>query len=357
MARFIAWSGHSPPVSDNVDKLWENIIDAYIYLCGLPFILNYAGEAIYKQPLLKAYFEVWPTAKDYFTLREAQRWRQVDNQDWSAYRDYILSKTGYSKSLYDLFNPRETLLNVERYKCARLLEIQDDQKLADEDVCTLPSTMLKETAEPSLFFYLQKEAVCLASVFIGLDVSIILSNILLLGIYRKAIKIAYDRDHVPAWLKFQSTRINTTQGFYAKHYFDDYGKIIANIPAPVGVPNIATLDTYKLKLTLDLYKPPWFCLFKEEWSAVPIPPPVFELYYLEPWTEYVPPPPVFELKYLEPWTIGITLPPDMELKYLEPWTIGITLPPDMELYFLEPWTYYVPPPPPNELKYKEIWSS
>jgi len=320
MSRFIAWSGHSASVSDTADNLWDWIIKSYIYLVGLPFILSWAGDQIYRTDILRAYFEQWQVVKDFLALREAQKWKQVETGDWTKYRDLVLSKTGYSEPLFSLFNPRQPLLNVERYKCSRLLDIQDDQKLTDDELCKLPTEMLQETSDPSVFFTLQKEAVPLASVFIGMDVIIIFSNVLLRETYREAITIQYDAIHIPAWLKYQSTRVTDPFGYFNKIYFDDYGKINFEIPQRYETPHIATLDTYALKYYLNLTKLPTKLLFLEPWTGAPVPPPEFVLYYKEPWSTYVAYPPEFTQRYLEEWTGVPPYPPAFVQRVLEEWS-------------------------------------
>lgn len=340
MSRFITYAGGSSSESDLADQMWEALIKAYIYFVGLPFILNYAGKAISINKNLRPYFEQWPMAKTYFAARERYHWNQVKNGSWSAWRDMILSKTGYSATLYDEFNPRASLLNVERYKGARMLEIQDEGKLTDPQLCQVSGQYLKDTTDPSVFFMMQAESVPLVSVFIGMDVIIILSNIQLMLIYRSAIKNKAASIDIPAWLKYQSARIQADTGYSEKQYFDDYGKLTLNIPTAPTKPSKVDIDTYGLKLSLYFtYPPPFTQLFTESWGVVIPPPPVFELVFTEPWGVATPEPPDMTVVMFEPWNVEIPEPPDMTQLMLEPWSVEA---PEMVLIFIEHWGTLIP---------------
>lgn len=340
MSRFISYTGSILNQTDLADKMWDALIRAYIFFVGLPFILNYAGDSIMVNDNLRPFFEQWETAKTYFNLRTYKRGQQVKNGDWSAYRDTVLSKTGYSKPLYDMFNPRQDLRSVERYKSARLLEMQDAGGLNEAQLCKLPSQYLVDTASPANFFLMQAESVPLVSVFIGMDVIIIFSNIQLMLIYRKAMSAKAASTDVPAWLKSQSARITSDTGFSSKVYFDTKGKLSVNIPYSAERPALVDLNTYGLKLSLHLgYPPPSEQAFYEHWSMPPIPPPEMVLIMTEPWGVPSEPPEMF-LLMLEPWSVQPIEPPEMTLLMSEPWSPSE--PPAMALKFTEHWGTLIP---------------
>ena len=340
MSRFISYAGSTLTATDLADAMMDALIKAYIYFVGLPFILNYAGDAIMVNDILRPYFQQWESARMYFTLRTYQQGKQVKPGDWSAYRDTILSKTGYSKPLYDQFNPRESLRNVERYKSARLLEMQDEGGLNESQLCKLPTQYLQDTASPANFFIMQAQSVPLASVFIGMDVIIIFSNIQLMLIYRKAMEAKAAKIDVPAWLKTQSARITTSAGFQEKVRFDEKGKLVVNIPYAAERPAVVELNTYALKLSLHLsYPPPMAQIFIEHWTEPPIPPPEMMLYFLEQWG-VEPTPPVMTLLMLEQWSAQPIEPPAMALRILEPWSTS--QPPVFVLKFTEHWSILIP---------------
>jgi len=338
MSRFIAFSGHTLQVTDLADQMWDALIKAYILFVGLPFILNYAGRAIYRNINLKPYFDQWEVCKEYFDTRERQHWSQVQDGDWSGWCDYILKATGYSKPLYDTFNPRESLLNVERYKSARLLEMQDEGQLTDVQLCQLPATVLKDAADARNFFFMQAESVPLVSVFIGMDVLNIFSNIQLMTIYRKAIAKEYSKLHIPAWIDTQSAQVTTTQGWKAKLRFDHIGQFTVKVPKLDLNPYHAVLDTYGLKATIDLSKLPTQLVFTESWSGETHLPPTFDLLFTEYWTHETPLPPVMELVISELW--GKPAPVIIQA-LLEEWT-GYTPPLTFELAVMERWSEEAP---------------
>ena len=266
MGRFISYAGNSLSNVDMIFKMYEGLLKAYTYFVGLSFILNYAGQWIYRSPELKDWFSQWEMTKNYFTLRESQKWAQYQSGDWSFYRDWILSHLGYDKSLYDEFNPRESLLNVERYKCSRLLNSGVGITSTAQELINLAGAPLKATAQPEHFFYVQPEGVPLVSVFIGLDITILFSNVYSFEIYKRIVEKGLSGGRIPAWLKSQSTRVSDSTGELAKVYFDGTGNMRVTIPAVDDAKHHVEFDTYGLKFTLDLSRLRLELRFCERWE-------------------------------------------------------------------------------------------
>lgn len=314
MGRFISYSGGSPTQNDIYDQMLERLCRAYVYFVGLPFILNHQGQFIYKSSVLRPFFEHWTMAKDFFTKREGEKWKQVQNTDFRPWMKYVTARVGYEKSLYDEFNPQESLRSAERYKCSRLLQMGIDEDTRADALAIVMEKYLKPTAEPNMFFSVQAESVPLFSVFIGLDNAILFSNIYLMMIYRMGIGKKIDRTRVPAWIQYQSARLSTPDGVTAKKYFDAQGKLKFTIPSMEKIGRVATFDTYGLKIHLDISKIPYQLLTTEEWTRIIIPCPDFELLFTEWWS---PDWPEYSLLVTEAWTPGM---PDYELLVTEAWT-------------------------------------
>ncbi len=354
MSRFISYSGSRLAGTDIADAMWDALIKAYIYFVGLPFILNWAGDAIMVSDILRAYFQQWETARTYFYQRTYKRGEQVKPGDWSAYRDMILSKTGYSKPLYDKFNPRADLRSVERYKSARLLEMQDAGELNEGQLCKLPTQCLQDTASPASFFIMQAQSVPLASVFIGMDVTIIFSNIQLMLVYRKAMDAKASSTDVPAWLKSQSARVTDSGGHLAKVSFDANGKFTVSIPQTSEIPRHVVFNTYALKTTLDLTKLACTMILHEPWDLETREPPEMASSFTEYWTFEAREAPGMTQLMLEPWNREAN-EPEMTFMLREPWDLeGI---PEMTALFIEPWTGVAIPPLAMSLVFTEYWGT
>jgi hypothetical protein len=346
MGRFIAYSGRTATVTDIYDLMLERLLRAYVLFIGLPFILNYAGDTIYKHKTLRTFFEHWEMALNYFKTREAQRWSKVDSGDWTPYRDKILAVTGYNKELYDKFNPRQSLLNVERYKCGRLLQMTAETATDIPTLTNLIETTLKGTDDPSLFFYMQPESVPLVSVFIGLDMAIIIANIYTMEIYRKGITIRKQNEDIPAWIDFQSARMSVTTGETGKQYFDKQGKLTFTIPMMEKLGRVAEFNTYGLKFYLDISKMPVSHVFTETWTWLITEPPDMSFVWLETWRELE-----YQLFFTEEWThSGGFEPPEMELYFSEPW--GVV---EWVLIYTEQWTAVLMPWGYGYIIFKEKW--
>jgi hypothetical protein len=319
MGRFISFAGNNLTNADLIDKLYEGLLKAYTYFVGLSFILNYAGEWIYHDPLLKVYFSQFEMTKEYFKLREAEGWKQYQSGDWSFYRDWVLSHMGYDKSLYDKFNPRESLLNVERYKCARVQDLTNSEALSKLQICQLIGNACAPASAATNFFYIQPEGVPLVSVFIGLDVTILFANIYLMEVYRALVTNGLKNGHIPASLAFQSAHISENNVDLAKLYFDKSGTLKFTIPADINSKRKVTLNTFALKTTLDLSKV------------------LMERYSLEPWDLESNAPPALQLVIGEPWDLESNAPPDMQLVIGEPWDAESSIPTAMALTVMEYW--------------------
>lgn len=351
MGRFISYSGRVSHRAMVFDDLLDTILKAYTIYLGLPLILNFAGDAIYQSSVLRSYFEQWEMTKVYFRTMEALRWKKPENSSWANYRDLIFDCLGFSRILYQLFNPRESLLNVERYKHCRLLETQDEQKLSDFSLALSIPSKLKPTTGHDAFFLISPEGVPAASPFMGIEVTILFAYIFLLHVYRKAVDVQMDREKIPAWIKYQSTRIKDNAGFADKIYFDNHGLLKVRIPQTGQFPHLATLDTYSLKMYLDLSKLPCQLVILEPWTLESNEPPEYFMKFMETWTYETPEPPEMSMLFAESWTYESPEPPEMELVFEEKWTEEV---PPLEQVFFEPWTYHTKE---MVLKYKELWSS
>lgn len=351
MGRFISYSGRVSPTTDINDVFLERVLKAYVYFIGLPFILNYSGDLIYKDPVLKPFFAQWEMANTYFKSREWQHWKQVKNGDWKPWRETILATTGYSKPLYDKFNPRASLANVERYKASRLLEMRDEGTLSDLNLCLLPERVLKGTTAPDKFFYYQSESVPLVSVFIGLDMIILLSNVYLMTIYRLGIDSKRLREKIPAWMQYQSARLSTPDGVTGKSYFDAQGKLTFTIPVVDNIPRKATIDTYGLKTYVDLTRVGMESVFLDPWDLVNREPPSLSGVFFDPWDLETREPPEMSAIILEPWDLEYNEPPAMFSVFIDPWGIP---PPSYTSVFMETW---VTAPPTYVSKLVDPWTS
>src|SRR3972149_1724025 len=254
MGRFISYTGNPRTNRDIYAQMLERLCRAYVYFVGLPFILNHQGQFIARSSVLRPFFEHWKTAKDFFTRREGEGWKQVANTDFRPWMQYVTSRVGYEKSLYDEFNPQESLRSAERYKCSRLLQMGISEDTRADALAGLMENYLKPTAEPSMFFSVQAESVPLFSVFIGLDNAILFSNIYLMQIYRLGIGKKLDRTRIPAWMQYQSARLSTPDGVTGKAYFDAQGKLTFTVPIVEGIDRKATINTYGLITKIDITK-------------------------------------------------------------------------------------------------------
>ncbi len=334
MARFISYSGRTAGAYDIYDQCWDALIKAYTYVIGLPFILNYAGDTIFKNKDLKAYFSQWSMCTDYFALREANSWKQVNNSDWTAWRDAILARAGYSKDLYDHFNPRESLANVERYKAARLLELGVSEEMTVQDMTRICTELFRDTSKPEMFFTLQAESCPLASTFIGLDVCVLFSNILLRTIYNNAIIARASREDIPAALEYQHTRVTGQDGFTGKFYFDKASTIHVSVPQTFTAKNRVTLDTYGLKAYVDLSRLPLTQYLTEVWTREDASTPAMTLLIIEPFDLESNEPPAMTQLIVEVWTFETSEPPAMTWLLTENWGL---IPPSYTLSKLEQW--------------------
>ncbi len=351
MGRFISYSGKTASTDDVFELSLDRLLKSYVYFVGLVFLLNYGGEAIYRSPLIRDWFNQFDMAKVFFLQREAEKWSPVGCAPYGVYRDKVLATMGYSKPLYDEFNPRESLLNVERYKSSRLLEIAKSQNLSEYDQCLLPEKYLKDSVKQDWFFTISQSSVPQFSVFIGLDYCIIMSYLYLSEIYRKAVSEGKGGVRIPAWFKYQSARITDAGDFKLKSYFDNWGKIAISLPAPVKEAINYAFNTYGLKMTVSL--PPKFSviLFREPWDLLSNEPPELAQYIGEPWDLESSEPPELTQYSLEPWSSETSEPPELELLDTEIWGEAE---PEWSLLVIEPW--YVQPPS-YQQHAVEHWSS
>lgn len=332
MGRFISYTGGSPTQNDIYDQMLERLCRAYVYFVGLPFILNHQGQFISKSSVLRPFFEHWKMARDFFTRREAEHWKQVQNTDFRPWIQYVTARVGYDKSLYDEFNPQESLRQAERYKCSRLLKMGIDEDTRADALAGLMEKYLKPTAEPDMFFSVQAESVPLFSVFIGLDLAILFSNIYTMEIYRKGIGKKLDRTRIPAWMQYQSARLSTPDGVTRKAYFDAQGKVKFTLPVVTDIIRKATIDTYGLKTYIDLTK-----IGMEQYS-------------LEPWSRESSDPPAMEWLLIDSWSYESHEPPEMEQVLTDYWGTDV---PEMTLVLIEYWG--TPPPAVSRVLYDD-WS-
>lgn len=331
MGRFISYTGNPQTNTDIYDQMLDRLCRAYVYFVGLPFILNHQGQFIYRSSVLRPFFEQWKMAKDFFTKREGEKWKQVQNTDFRPWIQYVTAKTGYDAELYKEFNPQESLRSAERYKCSRLLKMGIDESTRADKLASTMETTLKETAEPNMFFSVQAESVPLFSVFIGLDNAILFANIYTMMIYRLGISKKLDRTRIPAWIQYQSARLSTPDGVTGKSYFDAQGKLSFTVPFPASNDVIATVDTYGLKTEIHLNRIDVESFLLEEWTQEAFNPPDMELWLTEYWTTEAP---EFELWLTEYWTPEA---PEFELWLTEHWTAESAPFGYVYLFFLERW--------------------
>lgn len=333
MGRFISYTGNPQTNTDIYDQMLERLCRAYVYFVGLPFILNHQGHFISRSSVLRPFFEHWKMAKDFFTKREAEGWKQVQNSDFRPWMQYVTARVGYEKSLYDEFNPQESLRSAERYKCSRLLQMGIGEDTRADALAGLMEEYLKPTAEPNMFFSVQAESVPLFSVFIGLDEAILFANIYTMMIYRLGIGKKLYRTRVPAWIKSQSARMSVTTGETGKAYFDAHGRLSFSLPIVNNPVRKAEFNTYGLKTSLDI-------------SRV-----TCDRYLFEPWTMESSAPPDFVSCFEETWTFETNTPPDFALSVIEDWRYGA---PEMIQSFVEPWGSTAPSM--SQILH-ELWSS
>jgi len=157
LGRFITYSGDIRTPILRFDELWETILDAYITFTGLPLILSYAGPTIYAYPQLKRYFEKFSLARRYFSTQESTNWQTHEIGSWKTYRDAVLEALPFLESIYNLFNPRESLTNTERYKHCQFLTYKEITQLNPYDFACEQAEKLKNTTQENVLFWGRKD--------------------------------------------------------------------------------------------------------------------------------------------------------------------------------------------------------